>query len=502
MLSMPAPNQPTAPCLEPSTAASTSERPAQNRKRSHWKAAFVVLVLVALGFSATAPIYNIVARFSRTNGGTPSPLTQGPDGYLYGTTQAGGPFDAGTFFKIGPGGLTVLYTFGCSSNCSSGGAPVGGLVLASDGNFYGTTSVGGPQSSGTIFKVTPSGTLTTIATFCTQTGCPNGQLPMSSLIQGSDSNLYGTTILGGTNGGGTIFKLTPQGVLSSLYSFCQSFTCPEGNSPAGPVVQGPDGNFYGTNSLAGSAGWGTAFKVTPTGVLTTLHTFCVTTCADGAEPSSGLTLGSDGNFYGLTLVGGSASGSAGGGTVFKMSPDGTLTTIYTFCNPDCSTGKGPAGNLIEGTDHNLYGSTAVGGSANLGTIFSIDFGGALTSLHTFTSKTTGEDPVGSLMQSTNGIFLGSAPSGVNGLVYSLSVGLGPFVETVQASGKAGQIVSILGQGLTGTTGVSFNGTAASYVVVSDTYLKAKVPTGASSGLVTVTTPSGTLTSNKGFVVRP
>jgi len=443
-----------------------------------------------------------VARFSRTNGGTPSPLAQGLDGFLYGTTEAGGPHDGGTLFKIGPGGLTVLYNFCSATNCSDGVAPVGRLVLTSDGNFYGTTSIGGPQYGGTIFKLTPSGQLTTIATLCTETDCPNGQIPMSPLIQASDSNLYGTTSLGGNNGGGgTVFRVSPQGIVTTVYSFCGIFSCSGGNTPAGPVVQGPDGNFYGTTAAGGSAAWGTAFKLTPGGVLTMLHDFCVTTCTDGAEPFSGLILGSDGNLYGLTLAGGSASGYAGGGTVFKIAPDGTLTTIYTFCNPDCSAGKGPAGNLIEGTDHNLYGTTATGGTANLGTIFSIDFSGTLTTLHTFTSKTTGENPSGSMMQATTGTFLGTAASGINGLVYSLSAGLGPFVETVQPSGKAGQIINILGQGFTGTTGVSFNGTAASYVVVSDTYLKAKVPTGATSGLVTVTTPSATLTSNRGFVIR-
>ncbi len=396
----------------------------------------------------------------------------------------------------------MLYNFCSATNCSDGIAPVGGLILASDGNFYGTTSVGGPQGSGTIFRVTPSGVLTTIATLCTQTGCPNGQIPEFPLIQASDSNLYGTTGLGGINGGGTVFKVTPQGIVAPVYNFCSPLACSGGDSPAGPVVQGLDGNFYGTTAFGGSAGWGTAFKLTPSGVLTNLHDFCATTCTDGAQPSSGLTLGSDGNFYGLTGLGGITYGNAGAGTVFRLTPDGTLTTIYSFCSTDCSTGKSPSGALVEGTDHNLYGTTAEGGTANLGTVFSIDFGGALTTLHNFTSKTTGESPSAPMMQSTKGTFIGTAPSGINGLVYSLSVGLSPFVETVQASGKAGQIISILGQGFTGTTGVSFNGTAATYVVVSDTYLRAKVPAGATSGLVTVTTPSGTLTSNKGFVIRP
>src|SRR5206468_2927551 len=149
------------------------------------------------------------------------------------------------------------------------------------------------------------------------------------------------------------------------------------------------GNFYGTTAFGGSPGWGTVFKLTPSGVLTTLHVFCVTTCADGANPPSGLTLGSDGNFYGVTNGGGSAYGNGGAGTVFKIAPDGTFTTIYSFCSPDCSTGKDPVSALVQGTDGNFYGTTADGGTSNLGTIFSVDSSGAITTLHTFTSKLSG-----------------------------------------------------------------------------------------------------------------
>ena len=500
MVSKPPADQSAAKRVVRSGPDSSSEQINRTGNRSYWKVACVALSLIAVAFSATAPIYKVVAHFSRINGGTPSPLVQGLDGTLYGTTEAGGPHDSGTFFKLGVGGVTVLYNFCSLTNCSDGLAPVGGLVLASDGNFYGNTAIGGPQEGGTIFKVTPAGVLTTISNLCTQDGCPNGQGPMSSLIQASDGNLYGTTTSGGANGGGTVFKVTSQGALSALYSFCLPTTCPEGNQPAGSVVQGPDGNFYGTTGFGGSPGWGTAFKITPTGVLTTLHVFCVTTCADGATPSSGLTLGSDGYFYGVTDAGGNGYGNGGAGVVFKLAPDGTFTTIYTFCSPDCSTGENPVAALVQGTDGNFYGTTPAGGTSNLGTIFSINASGALTILHTFTSKFSGESPAANMVQATNGAFFGTAPAGNGGIIFGLSVGLGPFVETVEASGKAGQTIGILGQGFKGTTAVSFNGTPATYVVSSSTYLKAKIPAGASSGFITVTTPGGTLTSNRAFVI--
>jgi len=296
-----------------------------------------------------------------------------------------------------------------------------------------------------------------------------------------------------------VFKITSKGILTTLYSFCGN-GCLGGRGPAGALVQGPDGNFYGTTLAGGSpADWGTAFKITPRGALTTLHAFCVITCTDGARPE-GLTLGTDGNFYGITATGGADQY----GTAFKITSGGTLTTLYDFCSqPGCSDGQQPISTVVEGTDGNFYGTASNGGTYGLGTIYAITSDGMLTTLHSFQGKYNGAFPLASLVQATSGIFYGTtSQGGKGGSIYSLSVGLGPFVETLPTSGVVGQTIKILGQGFTGTTHVSFNGTSASYTVVSDTYLKAHVPTGAMTGWVKVVTPGGTLTSNKPFVVKP
>jgi len=239
----------------------------------------------------------------------------------------------------------------------------------------------------------------------------------------------------------------------------------------------------------------------PPGALSPRCTlFCVTTCTDGATPK-GLTLGTDGNFYGITASGGANQY----GTAFKITSNGTLTTLYDFCSqPGCSDGIQPVGTLVEGTDGNFYGTASNGGTYGFGTIYIMTSGGALTTLHSFRDKYSGAFPYAPLVQATSGIFYGTtSQGGKGGSIFSLAVGLGPFVETVQASGKVGQTITILGQGFTGTTKVSFNGTSStSYTVVSDTYLKATIPIGATTGPITVVTPGGTLTSNKPFVVKP
>jgi uncharacterized repeat protein (TIGR03803 family) len=480
-------------------------------KLSAWKKACAVFLLcAAMSIAAPAQTLTTLVDFDGTNGDGPqATLIQGHDGNLYGTTFAGGgdldcgANGCGTIFKITLNGtLTTLYTFCAQPNCADGSAPYAGLVLATDGNFYGTTYQGGDLACGqgagcgTLFKITPSGTLTTLHSF----DGIDGNSPEGGLIQAADGSFYGTTALGGDTicfeGCGTVFKITPSGALTTLHSFDGI----DGNSPEGGLIQAADGNFYGTTALGGgSLGYGTVFKMTPAGTLMTLSDF-----DDGAQPRAGLVEGTDGNFYGTTYYGGFDSF----GTVFKVTPGGTLTTLYDFCRDGCTSGDSPTAALVQATDGNFYGTAHLGGTGESGTAFKITPTGELTTLYSFCDCADGGFPFGGLVQATNGTFYGTTQHSGNdtcgfngcGTVFSLDMGLGPFVTFVRASGRVGRTGPILGQGFTGTTSVSLNGILASFTVISDTLIRATVPVGGTTGYVTVTTPSGTLTSNVPFHV--
>ncbi len=447
--------------------------------------------------TASNPVYKRLFHFDGTNGAWPNSLAQGTDGNLYGTTQYGGANGAGTVFQLTlDGSLTIIHDF-CNKKCLDGAIPASGLLLASDGDFYGTTYGGGKQSAGTVFKISTKGKLTTLYSFCSDS-CFDGAYPAAPLVQGTDGNFYGTTTTDGANyEGGTVFKITPKGQFTTLYSFCAD-SCFDGALPNSALIQNVDGNFYGTTAAGGAPlSAGTAFKITPDGVLTTLHAFCTGSCPDGEDPV-GLVLGTDGNFYGVAWAG----GPYGLGTVFGMTTAGAVTTLYGFCgDPGCPDGQLPLGSVVEGTDGNFYGTTSSGGVYGIGTIYMVTPNGTLTTLHSFKGQYQGRFPLTPLVQATNGDFYGTTSrGGKGGSIYRLTVGLGPFVESIQFSGKVGQTVMVLGQDFIGATAVSFNGKAASYRVLSGTCLRALVPHGATSGSITVSTPGGTLTSNKPFVV--
>jgi uncharacterized repeat protein (TIGR03803 family) len=462
--------------------------------------------------AAPAQTFKTLQSFNSTDGANPyAGLVQATNGNLYGTTYGGGPVGAGTVFKMTPTGtLTTLYSFCSQSGCTDGLGVIAGLVQATNGNLYGTTiNDGANGAGGTIFKITPGGTLTTLYSFCSQSGCTDGATPPAGLIQATDGNFYGTTFTGGANNDGTVFKITPSGRLATLHSFDGT----DGANPWAGLMQGTDGNFYGTtsaggansNGMCGSIGCGTIFKITPGGTLTTLYSFCSQSgCADGDTPYAGLIQATDGNFYGTTLDGGSMITNAG--TVFKITPGRVLTTLYTFCpQSPCTDGESPWAPLIQATDGNLYGTTYSGGAnLNEGMVFKITLGGTLTTLHSF-DGTDGANPQGGLVQDTNGKLYGTTyQGGANsvGAVFSLAVGLGPFVETNPTSGKVGATVKILGTNLTGATSVTFNGTAATFTVKSPSLITTTVPTGATTGTVQVVTPSHTLNSNVPFRVLP
>jgi len=392
-----------------------------------------------------------------------APLVLGGDGYLYGATSLGGANTAGTLFKISTGGaFTVLYSF-CQNGqpCNDGAGPVG-LMQVAGGDFYGVTQSGGPGYGGTVFKFS-GGVLTTLYTFCAQGSpgnCPDGATPWAGLVQASNGNFYGTTSLGGAHNDGTVFEITPQGALTTLYSFCSAPNCTDGYMPLAGLVQAANGELYGTTDMGGTSNDGTVFGITPDGVLTTLHSFCTAyECADGSGPRA-LTLGSDGNIYGTTGGGGANDG----GTIYRLGSNGTLVTIFNFCAVGCPEGDGPYAGVTQSTTGDFYGTTDSGGDDNGGCYFYFGASGC-------------------------------------GTVYKLSTGLSPFVTPVPVSGRSGTKVTILGNALTGASSVTFNGVPASFQVGSPTRISTTVPVGATSGTVQVVTPGGTLLSNVRFVVR-
>jgi len=352
-----------------------------------------------------------LVSFNQTNGDFPSAgLVQAQDGNFYGTTAFGGSGSYGTVFQMTPSGtFTNLISF----NGTNGALPRAGLVQGTDGNFYGTTYNGGTNGYGTIFQLATNGTLTTLVTFAIGTG---GH-PIAGLIQGQDGNFYGTTSFGGTNIGGTAFQVMTNGALTTLVSFNVSGN--GGNSPYAGLVQANDGSLYGTTELGGTNGYGTIFKLTTNGTFTSLYSFTGTN--DGANPYAGLVQGSDGNFYGTT----SSGGTNGYGTVFEFATNGTLTTLVSFGN---TNGADPQAGLVQASDGNFYGTTSAGGAyTNLsglgyGTIFKLATNGTLTTLVSF-NGTNGASPQAGLVQGVDGNFYGTtAQGGTNGYgtVFQLS----------------------------------------------------------------------------------
>jgi len=302
-------------------------------------------------------------------------LIQGTNGSLYGTTNGSeAPANGdGTVYKISNSGkLKTLHSFCSQAECADGNEAVAGLVQDTNGTFYGTTTYGGANGYGTVFKITAGGVLTTLYSFCSGAGCPDGESPDGTLIQATDGNLYGTTYSGGAYGHGTVYKITTSGTLTTLYSFCAQNGCADGANPTAGVIQATDGNFYGETDFGGVDGQGSLFKINSTGTLTTLYSFCSQPdCADGSEPVAGLVQASDGNLYGTTT--GFGGGTTPYGTVFKITLTGTLTTLHSF---DVTDGTNPEAPLIQATDRNFYGTTYQhGASPDGGTIFQITSGG-------------------------------------------------------------------------------------------------------------------------------
>ena len=345
-------------------------------QRIHTLLTFVTLVLAfATPTSSHAQTYSPLYEFGAKTGDPANPqysgiIAQGRDGNLYSTapaTPVGGLCSfCGAMFQITPSGtLTVVYYF--NDTAGSGYTPFGGLTLGTDGNFYGTTKAGGTFNLGTVFKITAGGTLTKLYDFGTcKYPCVDGSYPIAPPVQGRDGNFYGTTpdTTNGTNDG-IVYKITPAGKFTILYVFNGS----SGAFPNDPLIQGTDGNFYGTTSLGGktlgstcvvrfaSPSCGTVFKMTPAGKVTFIYEFGKT---DGAGPIGPVTQGTDGNFYGTTSEG----GTSGLGVVFKLTSAGVLTVLHDFNGTD---GQTPDAGLVQANDGNFYGVASAGGTLGHGT---------------------------------------------------------------------------------------------------------------------------------------
>ncbi len=307
-------------------------------------------------------------------------------GNLYGTAANGGAFGHGTVFKITPAGVvTSLVDFTGTTGSALGRQPHADLLLASDGNFYGTTKFGGVSDFGTVFKLTPAGVFTTLAVFNGTTGNKGAQ-PLPELVEGADGQLYGTTSLGGNANIGTIFKIAKTGgTLTTLINFAGNTTAPVGNGPAGKLLLANDGNFYGITGSGGASGFGTIFKMTPGSVLTTLVQFTGTSGANpGRAPEARLMQAADGLIYGTTIYGGANDW----GTIFKLTLAGVRTTLYDFSS---ANGYGTMGvnNLAQLPDGALYSTAYSSGANNAGTLFRITTGGVFTPLGSFTGTGTG-----------------------------------------------------------------------------------------------------------------
>jgi uncharacterized repeat protein (TIGR03803 family) len=513
---------------------------------------------------------NPLVQFNYVNGTNPySSLVQGSDGNFYGTTNSGGNFNRGTVFMITPAGIhTTLFHF----NRINGENPRG-LVQGIDGSFYGTTHAGGTNGFGTVFRMTPncfinilSGfNFTTLISFTGQMGQYPGQFPRAGLVQGSDGYFYGTTFGGGAFRGGTVFRMSPSGSLTSLINFNPGNRNGDGWNPFAGLVQASDRNFYGT-TFSGGAGRGTVFRMTPPvnntpASLSTLASFNATT---GYDVPGELMQAGNGYFYGTAQLG----GASGAGTIFRFTmpipgqnpPIATISTLFNFSNINGY----PNARLVEGSDGNFYGTTSAFNPGNMprlctmspcgtvfrfspnlpapnNTIFIYDFS---TSLN---RGVDGQNPTAGLVQGTGGSFYGTTQYGGNtaqqcnplgcGTIFQLSGVIPPPTITsfTPSNGPVGTQFVMTGSGLTGTTSVRFlrnptlpprptapisptipsilprcmrprtlqiSGSEAVFTVHSSgQQITVTIPNTARTGPITVTTPAGTFTTSTNFVVR-
>ena len=467
-------------------------------------AAMVVLALAGTAIPAQAKTPTIVYALPGGTGEPNSPdcctIAQGRDGNLYVTTQWGG--------HVGPGGTVFKVTpSGTATDVETSIPWPFGVTLGTDGNFYGATIFGGTSGLGTVYKLTPKGVLTVLYSF---TGGTDGDRPYAPPIEGTNGIFYGVTTSQSVPDS-TAYSVTSNGVFKTIHTF----TGPDGQDLLA-MVQGTDGNFYASTGAGGTSNNGVIFKMTPAGKVTVLHNF---TGTDGSGGGYALIQAHDGNFYGVA-----DGGTSGAGVIFKITPGGTYTVIHNLNGT--TDGSFPNSSLVQATDGNLYGVTSNQNALDIGTVYKVKTSGTFTTLYTFTSGYTfspdGGYPQSPLRQHTNGLLYGTTFTGGDsscstsiysggeyhdvpgcGLIYSLDIGAKPLVSLVSTTGKEGANIGILGQGFSSSSVVEFGGVQATSIkLTGKTFISATVPTGALTGSVTVTTGSTKLASNTEFRVTP
>lgn len=449
--------------------------------------------------------YSTLYNFDTIHGSTPvGGLTLGPDGDLYGTTEEGGAHGYGNIFKITPSGiLTVLYDF---TGAADGGFPVSPLILSTDGTFHGTSY------PGVAYKMTTKGVLTVIHTIPTTSYGP--------LLEAADGNYYGVTEFGGTFSAGTVYKIAGTKV-TTLYNF----DGPHGSFPIGGLVQGSDGYLYGTTTAGGGTNAGVIFKISTAGALTDVVSFDSVHPSDGYQAYAGLIAGNDGNLYGVTIWG----GQFGDGVIFKLTTAGAYSVLCSF---QAVGTDGAYATPIQHTNGALFGMTKRGGALGNGGIYSLDDGIAPFASLVITQGTVGKK-IGILGQgfssassvtfngapasfkvTSDTYMTATVPSGETGFV-SVSTSSGTLfsrqifkvtpkvLSFSPTSGKSGDSVVITGTGLIQASAITVGGVrVTAYTVNSDKQLTVKVPTGAKTGKIAVTTPGGKSTSSATFTVTP
>jgi uncharacterized repeat protein (TIGR03803 family) len=381
---------------------------------------------------AASYVETVLYSFEGTTDGS-GPLAgviQGADGNYYGATSglnADSEFVTyGSVYKVSSTGTyTTLYNFCSLANCADGAYPIAGLTQGGDGNLYGTTLAGGlygsaaDETGGTIFKISLTGTLTTLYNFCAVEGCTDGELPDAAPTQGTDGNYYGTAFEGGSEGVGTIWQLTPAGVFTALYSFCSQDGCTDGEYPRTQLLEDSSGYFYGTTEEGGEFGAGVVYQYDPsTSTVGVGYSFCEQEgCTDGEIPIGNIVQDGLGNFYGSTAYGGTDDD----GTIWQLqTSDGlTFVNLYNFCTTDCSDGAIAYSGVILGSDGNLYGTAVEGGSYEEnefggGTAFQVTTAGAYTNLYQFCQEsgcTDGAFPESEMIQGSDGNFYGATFEG-------------------------------------------------------------------------------------------
>jgi uncharacterized repeat protein (TIGR03803 family) len=480
---------------------------------SHREMSAIALLALTTLFTVTSAHaqYKVLYSFGQ-NGGADvvSPtgaIAQGDDGALYSTAPNGGANNWGGVFKFTPalGTEKLLYSFCALTHCSDGDLPATGLSLRPDGHFTGTTGVSnGYNGPATIFDISTTGTLTTLLAL---TNPEDGGEPTVSPIWGPDGQFYGTT----TNGGafsincGTVYRL------SSIYSVIYKFHKVDGCNPVG-LVLGTDGSFYGTTRSGGTANAGVFFKITYRPGQSTLFSVLGEFTSTYGSPIGSLVEGSDGNYYGVTA---GVSNTSSFGSIFQATAAGVITTLHILNGS--SDGKYPGAALTFASDGNLYGTTQGGGSASGGTLFKITTTGAYSVLYNFPGQNYGFNPT-TTMQDTSGLLYGDtlyggAYSGSSyncsynqnagcGVFYSWNATLPAFVSSIQLMGPVGSTVEIVGQGFHADSDVLFNGVLTSSTTKSANYIVATVPDGATSGYITVYSGDGYVPSIRPFIVTP